>query len=195
MKKIKITDLAILFIGMMLPACQDNHATEPGKNGIEVPAKETIASPKTDDAAIGFIKTENYVMKLHSVFNYKPKPVAGMANMEPKPGFRFIYLDVSLRNTGTAKLDGGDLFIALKITDKNGIEYKKPAMALAAYATEHPDDQSDKEYNALWEKFEPNEFHRALIYAVEVPVNIKKYILSLPVDRTRKEWREIEFEL
>jgi len=41
----------------------------------------------------------------------------------------------------------------------------------------------------------PDEFHREIIYAVEVPEGMNNFTLSLPVDRLRKEWKEINFSL
>jgi hypothetical protein len=194
-KKIMCSGLLIILVAGLFSACQHNQAAEvKAKNTNELPKKETAAS-KPDDASVGTIETENYIMKLHRAFTYSPKKSEVMANWTPKQGYRFIYLDVSLRNKSVQPLDGGFVFIALKVTDKNGTEYKKPAAALAAYTSDHPEAQNLKEYNALWEKFEPNEFHREIIYAVEVPEDINEFILSLPADKRRKEWKQLSFTL
>jgi hypothetical protein len=200
MKKTILFGLSVGLAAALFSACQGNQAAEPKSKDIaeitkkEAASKET-GTAKTDGNSIGAIGTDNYTMKLHSVFAYSPQKSDVMANWTPKPGYRFIYLDVSLRNKSTQPLDGGAVFIALKVTDKNGVEYKKPATALAAYTSDHPEAQNLKEYNALWEKFEPNEFHREIIYAVEVPENVNDFILSLPADKRRKEWKQVSFNL
>jgi hypothetical protein len=200
MKKTILFGLSVGLAAALFSACQGNQAAEPKSKDIaeitkkEAASKET-GTAKTDGNSIGAIETDNYTMKLHSVFAYSPQKSDVMANWTPKPGYRFIYLDVSLRNKSTQPLDGGAVFIALKVTDKNGVEYKKPATALAAYTSDHPEAQNLKEYNALWEKFEPNEFHREIIYAVEVPENVNDFILSLPADKRRKEWKQVSFNL
>ncbi len=196
MKKMIITGLALGLTSILFISCQDNHATEKKEiKKTNADKKESKAAIKTDGEAIGSIETADYIVKLHQVFTYKPKDNAGMANWKPKEGHRFIYLDVSLKNKSAAVLDGGFIFIALKITDKNGVEYKKPAAALAAYTSENPDAQNQDEYNELWGKFESNEFHRELVYAVEVPENINEFELSLPTDNKRKEWNKLQFSL
>jgi hypothetical protein len=195
MKKIIMAGLAISLASAMFSSCQDNRAagSESAKPGAK--KDENKAAVKADGPAIGTIETDKYVMKLHQAFTYKPAESTVMANWTPKEGYRFIYLDVSLRNKGAEPLDGGFVFIALKVTDKNGVEYKKPAAALAGYTTDHPEASNQKEYEALWEKFDPNEFHREIIYAVEVPEDINEFTLSLPADRQRKEWKQLSFSL
>lgn len=201
MKKMIIAVLTVTVGSGLFMSCQDNHASEakPGKK--ETAKKEEIketkgkAPVKEDGAAIASIETKDYVMKLHRAFTYTPKDGGIMANWAPKKGNKFIYLDVSLRNKSAVKIDGGFIFIALKVTDKNGVEYKKPAAALAGYCSDNPQEQNQGEYDALWEKFEPNEFHREVVYAVEVPENTNEFILSLPEDNKRKVWNHLNFSL
>jgi hypothetical protein len=196
MKKIILASVAISFTSVVFISCQDNHAAESKSvKKANTESKESNADIKTDGPAIGSIETADYVVKLHQVFHYKPVKNAVMANWTPKAGYKFIYLDMSLRNKGAAVVDGGFVFIALKVTDRQGKEYKKPAAALAAYLTDHPEAQDSNEYDELWGKFEPNEFHRELIYAVEVPEDINDFELSLPTDNTRKEWKKLQFSL
>lgn len=196
MKKIALAAVVFSLASILFSACQANHAAEPrvkGKSKKDSTSKKTTV--KREEPPIGTILTENYVMNLHGVFVYFPKKSAGMANWKPKEGHRWIYLDVSLRNVSRKPLDGGAVFIALKIKDKNGVEYKKPAAALAAYHSDNPGVQDVKEYDGLWASFTPGEYHREVIYAVEVPENINEFTLSLPVDKLRKEWKQIDFSL
>lgn len=196
MKKRFLSAAIIGFSVVSISSCSDNKAAE--VKPVVLSKKElekSIAPVKTDGPALGSIETGNYVLKLHRAFAYEPKGSEILAGMKPKPGQKFIYLDVSLRNTGTEKLEGGFLFIALKLTDENGTEYKKPAAALAAYSTDHPEDDNSTEYAALWESFAPAEFHREIVYAVEVPTEKKNFVLHMPVDRLRKEWKTISFTL
>ncbi|HKO80702.1 MAG TPA: hypothetical protein VJU78_09910 [Chitinophagaceae bacterium] len=196
MKKMIVAALAISLTSVLFISCQDNHAAEKKSTKKTTHSKEeSKAAIKTDGPAIGSIETDDYVVKLHRVFQYKPEENAVMANWTPKKGFKFIYLDASLKNKSTAVIDGGFVFIALKVTDMQGVEYKKPATALAAYLTDHPEVQNQKEYDEMWGKFEPNEFHRELIYAVEVPENINQFELSLPTNNQRKEWKKLQFSL
>lgn len=196
MKKVIVASLAIGLTAVIFTSCQSNHAAE--TKTVKKTSNQKEASKvtiKTDGPAIGSIETADYVVKLHQVFNYKPQENAVMANWTPKKGYRFIYLDVSLRNKSAAVIDGGFVFIALKVTDMNGVEYKKPAAALAGYISDNPETQNQNEYNEMWGKFEPNEFHRELVYAVEVPENINEFELSLPADNKRKEWKKLQFSL
>lgn len=165
-------------------------------------AKENITEPPAqskkaaDTSFIGAIETEAYVMKLHDVFSYEPKMGDEvLSNIHPKEGYRFIYLDVSLLNKGAGVVDGGSLFISLKVEDEKGVIYKKPSMALAVYCSENPGAQDKEEYDSLWETFTPGEFHRAIVYAVEVPVGVKNFTLSLPVDKLKKDWQKTNFSI
>lgn len=190
--------LSVALTGII--SCSDNHAANHSspKNAINTRKGKTQneAKPaKADGTAVGQIETNEFVMKLHRAFSYDPNGSEILVGTKPKPGHKFIYLDVSLRNKGVQKLEGGFLFIALRVTDEKGTEYKKPAAALAAYTSEHPEDNNDAEYAALWETFEHDEFHREIIYAVEVPQNEKNFVLHLPTDRQRKGWKTINFSL
>ena len=195
--KISVLSAAIIGLAIVtISSCSDNKAAEIKPLALTKKEPEkSIAPVKTDGPALGSIETGNYVLKLHRAFAYEPKGSELLAGMKTKPGQKFIYLDVSLRNTGTEKLEGGFLFIALKLTDENGSEYKKPAAALAAYSANHPEDTNSAEYAALWESFEPAEFHREIIYAVEVPAEKENFVLHMPVDRLRIEWKTISFSL
>ena len=66
---------------------------------------------------------------------------------------------------------------------------------MAAYTSENPNENTDDEYNDLWKTFQQNEFHRAIIYCVEVPVAVKNFVLHIPTGRKRKEWKTINFSL
>lgn len=179
---------------MFLSSCSENHATKPVASKPKID-KTSAASVKEDGTAIGSIETDSYVMKLHRAFAYEAQGSDVLAGFKPKEGFKFIYLDVSLRNKGPQKLDGGFLFIDLKLTGENGVEYKKPAAALAAYTSEHPEDSNTDEYNALWGTFDPNEFHREIVYAVEVPKELNSFVVSMPVVARKKDRRELKFSL
>jgi len=196
MKKIVLSLLAAGSLGIAFSSCAENKAAEVKTEVMEKKINTQKATNKKEDGpAIGSIETEAYVVKLHRAFTYEPAGSAVLAGTRPKPGHRFIYLDVSLRNKSAEKLEGGFLFIALKLTDSKGVEYKKPAAGLAAYTTEHPEDNNDAEYAALWEAFKPNEFHREIVYAVEVPQGEKNFVLHLPTDRHRTIWKSISFSL
>jgi hypothetical protein len=187
-----------LWFGLVtgLVSCSDNNAAEVTiKSETSKNAKKNTVPVKTDGPAIGAIETEDFVLKLHSAFVYEPKGSDVLTGMKPKAGHKFIYLDVSLKNKGTEKLEGGFLFIALRVTDEKGKEFKKPAAGLAAYTSEQPGKYNDDEYAALWESFQPGEFHREVVYAVEVPVAANNFVLHLPVDKQRKEWKTIPFSL
>ena len=176
-------------------SCNDNQAAiaKPSTSIETMPASK--APVKKDSAAIGTIRTADFEMKLHRVFVYTPQGSDVLAGFTPRPGHKFIYLDMSLKNTGVDVVDGGQIFIALKITGDNGVECKKPAAALAAFTGENPGASNLDEYNALWEKFQHGEFHRDIIYAVEVPGAMTQFTLSIPADRLRKEWKTIKFSL
>ena len=194
---------ASLFIGIAFAgftSCSDNHAashslTKEAINTEKKESKKESGPVKGDGPSIGQIETEQFVFKLHRTFSYERKTDGIIAGTKPKPGYKFIYLDVSLRNKSAQKLEGGFLFIALRVTDEKGTEYKKPAAALAAYASDHPEDNNDSEYAALWETFQKDEFHREIVYAVEVPQNEKTFQLHIPADKSRKEWKTITFSL
>ena len=190
--------ISIILTGII--SCSDNHAANHSVNRNAIDNQKTKnekdARPvKSDGLGIGQIETNAFVLKLHRAFTYEPKGNEIIAGTKPMPGHKFIYLDVSLRNKSAQKLEGGFLFIALRVTDEKGKEYKKPAAALAAYTSANPEDNNNAEYAALWESFDQNEFHREIIYAVEVPENEKTFVLHLPTDRLRKEWKTITFSL
>lgn len=194
MKKILATGLMASLLANLAVSCNDSTAST--KPAVITAKKEEITAPvKKDSAAVGMIQTDNYEMKLHHAFVYTPAGSEVLAGFKPKEGFKFMYLDVSMKNIGAGKVDGGEIFIALKIIGSDHKEYKKPAAALAAFTSENPTASNLREYNALWEKFDPNEFHRDIVFAVEVPADMKEFTLRLPVDRSRKEWKEIKFSL
>jgi hypothetical protein len=196
MKNLIATGLVAGLLATVIVSCNDNQAApvkpaEHKKSG----KKEITAPVKKDSAAIGSIQTANWEMKLHRAFVYTPAGSEILAGFTPKPGHKFMYLDVSMKNTGADQLDGGQIFIALKVIGNNGTEYKKPAAALAAFTSENPGASNLEEYNALWEKFEQHEFHREILWAVEVPESMKEFKIMLPADRLRKEWKELKFSL
>jgi hypothetical protein len=196
MKKTTFATCIISLAAFYLISCSDNKAAEVKVKSTLKKELSTNKSPvKEDGPAVGVIETDIYTMKLHRAFTYSAKGTELLAGFKPKAGYKFIYLDVSLRNKSTEKLEGGFLFIALKLTDDKGVEYKKPAAGLAAYTSEHPNESSQAEYNALWEKFEPGEFHREIIYCVEVPIASKTFVLHMPADNKRKEWKTISFSI
>lgn len=195
MKKLFLASLATGLAGITVVSCNDNQAAITKKPVAPEIKKEISAPVKKDSAFIGIIQTANYEMKLHRAFVYAPQGSDVLAGFTPRPGHKFVYLDVSLKNTGVDAVDGGQIFIALKITGSDGVEFKKPAAALAAFASENPGASNLDEYNALWEKFEHGEFHRDIIYAVEVPGSMTQFTLSIPADRKRKEWKQLKFSL
>ena len=195
MIKVTLAGLATGLACITIVSCNDNQAAIANKPAVVETKKESKAPVKNDSAAIGIIQTGNYEMKLHRAFVYAPQGSDVLAGFTPRPGHKFVYLDVSLKNTGEDLVDGGQIFIALKITGDNGAEYKKPAAALAAFTSENPGASNADEYNALWEKFTHGEFHRDIIYAVEVPGSMMHFTLSIPADRKRKEWKQIKFSL
>jgi hypothetical protein len=196
MKKIFLLLFAAGCICIVGTSCSENKAAESGNEpSFKKEPTKTPANVKPDGPAIGSAETDSYVLKLHRAFSYEPAGSVVLAGMKPIAGHKFIYLDVSLKNKSPEKLEGGFLFIALKVTDKNGTEFKKPAAALAGYTSAHPEDNNDAEYSALWESFAPNEFHREIVYAVEVPAHENNFVLHIPADRQRKEWKTISFSL
>lgn len=195
MKKLFSASVLPVLAACIITSCNDNQAAVTKKSITAEPAKKISALAKKDSAAIGIIQTADFEMKLHRAFVYAPQGSDVLAGFTPRPGHKFIYLDVSLKNTGAEVVDGGQIFIALKIAGDNGVEYKKPAAALAAFTSENPGASSQEEYNALWEKFEHGEFHRDIIYAVEVPGSMMQFTLSIPEDNKRKSWKTIKFSL
>ena len=195
MKK-NFTAALIILSSIVMSSCTENRASETRVDAKEK-SKDTKAQVpiKTDGPVLGMIETDQYIMKLHRAFHYNPAGNKIPASTRPKAGYKFIYLDVSLKNKDEKTLDGGFLFIGLKITDENNKEYRKPVAALAIYKTENPDENDDKEYKAMWGKLQPGEFHRALIYAVEVPESLHDLILSMPVKERARDFKQIRFSL
>lgn len=196
MKKIFFAGIIISLASFSLTACSENKAAEPTlAKTAKKEEKKSKSTVKTDGPSVGAIETETYTLKLHRAFTYEPKGSPILAGLKPKAGHKFIYLDVSLKNKSAEQLEGGFLFIALRVTDAKGTEFKKPAAGLAAYTSENPDESNDDEYAALWESFAPEEFHREVVYAVEVPAAENNFVLHMPADRKRKEWKTISFSL
>jgi hypothetical protein len=195
MKKLFFTSLITGLIATAFISCNDNQAA-PAKPAEKKSDKKEITAPvKKDSAAIGIIQTAGWEMKLHRAFVYAPAGSEVLAGFTPKAGHKFMYLDISLKNTGAEKVDGGQIFIAMKVIGSNGTEYKKPAAALAAFTSENPAASNLEEYNALWEKFEQGEFHREIVWAVEVPAEMNEFKIMVPADKLRKEWKELKFSL
>jgi hypothetical protein len=189
----KITVVIITCIGFLF-SCSDDPAVD--KTGdSKANKKKLLVKSATDGPFIGAIETPDYLLKLHRAFIYETTGNEVVAGTKPKEGYKFIYLDVSLKNKSSQKLDGGFLFIGLTVKDEKGTEYKKPAAALASYITEHPQEDNGAEYGALWKTFKPQEFHRAIVYAVEVPKGINEFVLSMPVAPRAKERKELKFIL
>lgn len=195
MKKLIATGLVAGLFATVIVSCNDNQAAPVKPVETKTEKKEAIAPVKTDSAAIGNIETADWEMKLHRAFVYAPKGSEVLAGFTPKEGHKFMYLDVSLKNTGTEPVDGGQIFIAMKVIGSNGTEYKKPAAALAAFTSENPAASNLEEYNALWEKFGHGEFHREIVWAVEVPADMNNFKVMVPADKMRREWKEIKFSL
>ena len=196
MKLNSIALAAALGLLVASSACTQKKGDETAKQ-TSFDKKPTSNTPdKKDGAFISSIETGDYIMKLHNAFVYTSHTTnAVVTNVKPKEGFRFVYLDVSLTNKSSGPIDGGSLFISMKVTDDKGTEYKKPAMALALYRTENTGAEEREEYKALWETFKPGDMHRAIVYAVEVPAHINDFIISLPTDRKRKEWNTARFSI
>ena len=196
MTRIILSGIIIGLASLSLASCSDNNAAALNTGHRSNKMEKKLAVPvKKDGAFIGSIETESYLLKLHRVFTFQPKGSDLVDGTKPRSGHKFIYLDVSLKNTGREKFDGGFLLIAMRITDDKGIEYKKQAAALAAYTSENAGSSNPDEYDALWSSFKPGDFHREVVYGVEVPADAKSFTLHMPTDRQRKDWKTIHFSL
>ena len=133
MEKIFFGNTLVSIALFFLISCSDNKAAGVNPRKPEKEVEKKSSSTITDGPSVGSIETETFMFKLYRAFEYKTKGSEVLAGFKPKEGYRFIYLDVSLKNKSVEKLDGGFLFIALKVMDDKGIEYKKPAAGLAAY--------------------------------------------------------------
>lgn len=171
--KIQKKTVAALFAAVALTgACDKDGANEVVSTA---PAMKVVAPP-----ALGLIDTGGYVMTLHRAIPFQPKTKT--AGLKPRNGYRYVVLDISMKNKGGDALDMGKIMKSAKITDQNGKSYRVSAATLQAYNAEYPDPRQQAEYDALQAAaFKPGETHRALVLGLELPADVKALVLSLPV--------------
>ena len=147
-------------------------------------ATKTAEAPAPDDGtAIATITAPAFVSKIHHAIAFVPKNDGGVGMMKLKPGYRYVVLDMSVRNTSKSKeVDMGQILLTAKISDDKGKEYRHNAMAIAAYTLDNPDPHHQAQYNALWGKLKPGDFFRTVVFGIEAPESAKNFVISMKED-------------
>lgn len=176
--------LPVLFAGLVAVAGCDKAPEQPASDaGATATPEKSAAAPQKagDEAAIAVIETDSYVMKVHRAIPFMPgQDPLGM--LKVKEGHRYVVLDMSVKNKSNEPLEMGSIMLVTKISDESGKSYGGNIGALTAYLLQNPDPRHDDEYEAVWSmEFKPGEYHRAIALGVEVPADIKTFVLTAPV--------------
>lgn len=152
-----------------------NETTNPTSNPTTAPATKA-----EDGQAIATITAPHYVAKVHQAIAFVPGSESHLIKV--KPGHQFVVLDMSVRNTSDKPIDMGQILIMLQLKDDKGNKLPLTPAAIAAYMLGHPDPSHKQEYNALWGKMNPGDFHRTIVYGTEVPEGTKNFVISMKED-------------
>ena len=183
-----------MFALLLLNAC-GNNAKPPAvletkvKSATAPLSKDTVTKSKTttpqtpeEAPVIATITAPAYEAKVHKGIAFVPEN-DGAGLMQPKPGHRFVVLDMSVKITSKSKeVDMGQILLSTKVTDEKGKEYRMSPMAIAAYTRNNPDPEHYAQYNAMWSKLKPGDYYRTTVFGMEVPAGIKTFLISMKED-------------
>lgn len=188
----KYSIASVLFVMILIASCSNDKSgkteivSEKSNNtSTEKPAtvenKETskTASTAEDGLAIATLETSDYILKIHRVvpFTLKPKsyePIKVSADT------KLAVLDISVRNKLSAPLNLSKILGMTIIKGKGGKNLLAP-WVVAAYITDYPYPNHQKEYDALWSStFDPNGFHRAMLLGLNPNKDEDEFMLIMP---------------
>jgi hypothetical protein len=130
-------------------------------------------------AAGGTINTSVYEAKIHWAIPYVPLSPDEML-IKARPGYRFVVLDMSFRNTTRdQEVDMRLALLTATLRDEQDREYFSDALAIASLQREYPFPQHDLSYSKIRGVLKPGEVYRTTIFAFEVPVDRKNFILVM----------------
>jgi hypothetical protein len=199
-KMIKNTAIAILML--CIASCGNNKAD----NKVTVTEKkDTVTTTNTttevksaveDGPAIATIETSDYILKLHQVIEFTPKPKSYQP-FKIDPGTKLAVLDISVRNKLSVPLNFSRI-LGMTNVKGNGPKNLVSPWVVAAYITDFPDANHQKEYDALWNSsFEPNGFHRSILIGINPKQEENDFTLVIPgkADFNNPENKELKFSL
>lgn len=184
-KQISIMVLAVgAFFGI---ACSNSDASKTTNNTVSVEKSENSSEKDqaatensvTDDAAIATIETNDFVLKVHKAIPFTLKPKSYQP-FKVDPSTRLIVLDVSVRNKLSTPLNFSRILGMTVIKGKGDKNLVAP-WVVGAYEVDYAEPNHQKEYDALWsEHFEPNGFHRAILFGMNPSKEEKEFTLIVP---------------
>jgi len=159
------------------------------------PSSSTSAAE--DGPAIATIETSDYILKIHKVVPFTLKPKS-YEPLKVAADTKLAVLDISVRNKLSSPLNFSRI---LGMTEIRGKANKMNMMApwvVAAYITDYPYPNHQKEYDALWSSsFEGNGFHRAMLLGLNPKKEENEFTLIVPEkpDFNNPSRKELKFSL
>ena len=128
-------------------------------------AETSTAVSVNDDAAIATIETNDFILKVHKAIPFTLKPKSYQP-FKVDPSKKLIALDISVRSKLTKPINFSRI-LGMAVIKGKGEKNLLAPWVVAAYEVNYPEQNHQKEYDALWsESFEPNGFHRAILFGI-----------------------------
>jgi hypothetical protein len=168
-------------------SCGNSEASKTTNNTITAEKIETTPektrapaqSSAIDDAAIATIETSDFILKVHKAIPFSLKPKSYQP-FKVDPSTKLIVLDVSVRNKLSTPLNFSRI-LGMTVIKGKGDKGLLAPWVVAAYEVDYAEPNHQKEYDALWsEHFEPNGFHRAILFGMNPSKEEKEFTLIVP---------------
>lgn len=198
----KAKNYLLLLAVVYLTSCNSEPKTsEPQKadtGHIQQPAPDHPVAQSTvsDSAAIATLDADDFILKVHKAVTFQLKPKA-YEPLKVDPATKLVVLDVSVRNKLATPLDLSKI-LGMTVLKGKGDKNLVAPWVVAAYITDYPYPNHQKEYDALWStKFEGNGFHRAMLIGLNPGKQEKDFTLSVPTkaDYNNPSKRDIRFSI
>lgn len=159
------------------------------------PASEENTTKPKDEAAIATVETDDYILKIHKAIPFVPDDAKTAGAFKPKEGNQYIALDISVKSKSSQSIEMGSIMLSTEITDEKGTKLGGTVPVLTAYSLTYPDANFQNEYDAIWNDFASNEFHRTTALGFEAPKDAKTFTVKVPVKAYASEKKEATFTL
>jgi hypothetical protein len=173
----------------------NNDNKESAKNETSNTSSAATSLKAEDAAAIATIETEDYILKVHKAIPFAPDASKTAGAFTPKDGNKFVALDVSVKSKASQSIEMGAIMLTTEITDEKGTKFGGTVPVLTAYSLTYPDSKFQDEYDAIWNDFPANAFHRTTALGFEAPKDVKTFMLKVPVKAYGNEKKEVTFTL
>lgn len=162
-----------------VPKTAGNNDTGKKEEAAPQKTQAAITTSVTDDPAIATIETSDFILKIHKAIPFSLKP----KSYEPfkvDPSTKLIALDVSVRNKLSTPINLSRILGMTVIKGKSEKNLLAP-WVVAAHEVDYPEPNHQREYDALWSSsFEPNGFHRAILFGINPSKEEKNFTLVVP---------------